>query len=62
MFGPCLVVHYLVSFAIISLGKRGLVELPCHLTISGLCLFLVVPWIGLQCVILAFPGHTHLFM
>ena len=25
-----------------------------------LCLFLTVPWVGLQFVIVAFPGHTHL--
>ena len=25
------------------------------------CLFLVVPWVGLQCVIVAFPPHTHFF-
>ena len=23
-------------------------------------LFLTVPWVGLQCVIVAFPVHTHL--
>ena len=26
---------------------------------SLLCLILVVPWVGPQCVIVAFPGHTH---
>ena len=25
-----------------------------------LCLFLMVPWFDLECVIVAFPGHTHL--
>ena len=25
-----------------------------------LCLFLTVPWVGMQCVIVAFPDHTHL--
>ena len=24
-----------------------------------LYLFLTVPWVDLQCVIVAFPGHTH---
>ena len=28
------------------------------MTISALCLILAVPWVGLQCVIVAFPGHT----
>ena len=23
-------------------------------------LFLMVPWVGLQCVIVVFPDHTHL--
>ena len=27
-------------------------------TVSVLCLFLTVQWVGLQCVIVAFPGHT----
>ena len=65
MFAPlfcCALLSVISSFAIISFGKRGQVELLCHLTISGLCLFLVVPWVGLQCVILEFPGHTHVFM
>ena len=22
--------------------------------------FLMVPWVGLQCAIVTFPGHTHL--
>ena len=26
-----------------------------------LCLFLTVPLVGLQCVIVEFPGHTHFF-
>ena len=29
-------------------------------TINLLWLFLTVPWVGLQCVIVVFPGHTHL--
>ena len=27
-----------------------------------LWLFLIVPWIGLQCVIVVFPDHTHLLL
>ena len=30
------------------------------IVLSALCLFLTVSWIGLQCVIVAFPGHTYL--
>ena len=31
------------------------------MVVSVLCLLLPVPWVGLQCVIVAFPGHIHLF-
>ena len=59
------VIGVLSGFAIISLGKRELVALLllsfcCHVAVSGLCFFLTVPWVGLQCVIGAFPGHTHI--
>ena len=65
MVGPCFVVHNLVfSFAIISLGKKEswLLYFNCLLMAfdSVLCLFLAVLWVGLQCVIVAFPNHTHL--
>ena len=30
------------------------------MTVSVLRLFLTVPWVGLQCVLVVFPGHTHL--
>ena len=63
MFSPVLSV--LSSFAIISLGEGELVVLlelssPCYVAVSVLCLFLTVMWVGLQCVIVTFPGHTHL--
>ena len=32
---------------------------PNHNNINVLCLFLTVPWVGLQYVIVAFPGHTY---
>ena len=32
----------------------------CHVAVSALCLFLMVLCIGLQCVIVVFPGHTTL--
>ena len=32
----------------------------CIVTINVLWLFLTVPWVGLQCVIVVFPDHTHL--
>ena len=51
------------SFAIILMMKRELVAL---LGLSSWCLlivvwlFLAVPWVCLQFVILVFPDHTHL--
>ena len=58
------VLSFLSDFAIITLRKRELVALLtsrswCHVTVSVLCLLLT--WVGLQCVIVAFPSHTHLF-
>ena len=32
-----------------------------HSELNVLWLFLTVPWIGLQCVIVIFPDHTHFF-
>ena len=50
-------------FAIVLMGKRELVALP---GLSSWCLmivvwlFLAVPWVCLQFVIVIFPTHTHL--
>ena len=50
--------------AIILMGKRELVVL---LSLASLCLvivvwlFLAVPWVCLQFVIVVFPDHTHFF-
>ena len=44
----------LVSFLLLSYG--------CLVTVSALCLFITVPWVGLQCVIVVFPDHTHLLL
>ena len=60
--------HYFVffsSFAIILKGKRELVALPllsyeCLVAVNVLWLFLTVPWVGLQCVVVVFPDHSHL--
>ena len=59
----------LSSFIIILLREREgkLVVLLymsslCLVTVSVLWLFLKVPWVGLQCVIVVFPDHTHLLL
>ena len=33
----------------------------CLPTINVLLLLLMVPWVGLKCVILVLPDHTHIF-
>ena len=44
----------------------GFAKLVALLSLSSWCLvvvvwlFLAVPWVGLQCVIVVFPDHTHL--
>ena len=53
------------SFAITLKRNRKLVALlllsyRCIVTINVLCLFLTVSWVGLHCVIVVFPDHTHL--
>ena len=53
------------SFAIILTRKRKLVALLLMsyrfiVTINVLWLFLTVPWVGMQYVIVVFPYHNHL--
>ena len=53
------------SFSIILNRKRKLVALLLLsyrwlVTVNVLWLFLTVPWVGLQCVNVVFPDHTHL--
>ena len=55
------------SFAIIMKRKRKLVALlllsyRCIVTTNVLWLFLTVPRVGLQCVIVVFPDHTHFLL
>ena len=61
----CTLLYVPSSFAIILMGKRELVAL---LSLSLWCLvivmwlFLAVPWVCLQFVIVVFPDHTHLLL
>ena len=36
--------------------------LALFLVFGAMCLFHTVSWVGLQCVIVAFPGHICLFL
>ena len=66
----CFVMHYLVSILVCDHlaedeRKRKLIALlllsyRCIATINVLWFFLAVPWVGLQYVVVVFPGHTHL--
>ena len=52
-------------FAITTVGQRELVALlylfsRYHVAVRVLGLFLVASWVGLQCMIPHFPGHTCL--
>ena len=59
----CTLLYVHSSFAIILIGERELVAL---LSLSSCCLvivvwlFLAVPWMCPQFVIVVFPDHTHL--
>ena len=61
----CTILYVHSSFAIILMGKRELVAL---LSLSSWCLmivewlFLAVPWVCLQFVIVVFPDQTHFFV
>ena len=61
----CTLLYVPSSFAINLIGKRELVAL---LSLSSWCLvivvwlFLAVPWVFLQFVIVVFPDHTHYFL
>ena len=60
----CALLYVWSSIAIILMGKRELVALLC---LSSWCLmilvwlFLMMPWVCLQFVIVVFPDHTHYF-
>ena len=59
----CTFLYVPSSLAIILMGK---IELVALLGLSSFCLvivvrlFLAVPWVSLQFVIVVFPDHTHL--
>ena len=64
-FVCCMLLYVHSSFAIILIGKR---ELVAFLSLSSWCLvivvrlFLEVPWVCLQFVIVVFPDHTQYFL
>ena len=63
----CFVLHYFVSSLVLQPSWTGreswLLCFHClthvFFTVNVLWLFLTVPWVGLRCVIMVFPDHTH---
>ena len=59
----CTLLYFHSSFEFILMGKK---ELDALLGLSSCCLvvvvwlFLAVPWVYLQFVIVVFPDHSHL--
>ena len=45
---------------ITKLVASPLLSYRCSVTINVLWFFLAVPCVGLQCVVVVFPDHTHL--
>ena len=58
LFGHCFAIQYFVSVYFCNHldGKRD----GCLVTVSVLWLFLTVSWVGVRCVIVVCPDHTHL--
>ena len=58
--------HYFVSFLVLQSSWRGreswllLLSCRCFVTMEVMWLFVAVPWVDLQCVVVLFPDHTHL--
>ena len=69
MIGPCYVLLSGLTLVQSSGGGRiagcftlNVFLLALFLVFGALCLFLTASWVGLQCVIVTFPGHTYLFL
>ena len=61
----CVVVSVLILPNILlevrELDAELYLVLRCHLTVNVLCILLTVSRIDLQCALVSFPSHTHLF-
>ena len=59
----CTLLYVPSNFAFILMGKRELVamlNLSSWCLVSAVWLFLAMPWVCLQFVIVVFPDHKHL--
>ena len=60
----CTLLYFPSSFAIMLMGKReqvALLSMSSWRLVIVVWLFLAVPWICLQFVIVVFPDHTYYF-
>ena len=53
---PLLFCNHLEEESLLLLSFR------CLFTLKIILFFLTVPWVGLQCVTVTFPDHTHFFL
>ena len=63
VFDPCFVVQYLMLFLVLESSHWGRESWSLNFNCvpdSVLCLFLTMPCVGMQCMILAFSGHTQI--
>ena len=66
MFVPCFVVHCFVSVVVLQSREIERERAGCFtsfwwlVTVSVLCLFLILPLVSLQCVIVVYFDHAHL--
>ena len=64
LVGFLFLVWFLVPFLVYQSSCRGreswLFYFNCVVAVCVLCLFHMVPLVGLQSVVVSFPGHTHL--
>ena len=68
LFGPCFVIQYLVSFYfcnhLAGEERAGCFKLCSQslVTVSVLWFYIMMQWIGLQCVIVLFLDHIHFYV
>ena len=55
----CALLYVHSSFAIILMGKRALLSLSSWCLVVVVWLFIAVPCVCLEFVIVVFPDHTH---
>ena len=57
--GPCFVMRYLVSCLVLQSCRWGGEGWLVYFSVGVLSIFLVVPWVGLRCLVMTISGHIH---